>query len=153
LVDLSSVRGGENLFTLTGRTYIWATSLNTWLDDPVFGYGLGLWEGEYRATHAPLFPHAHNQFIQTLASAGVVGLLGLLAYLWVAVRSALRAAPVTPIPLLLLAAVLAQCLTNVPLRGQYLLEPLVVVHLLLFAALVNTEKLERGENGDTPGGA
>jgi O-antigen ligase len=141
-VETKTLRGGENLATFTGRTYIWATSLNTWLDDPVFGYGLGLWEGEYRARYAPLIPHAHNQFIHSLASAGVIGLLGLLAYLRAALRAALQAARTTPVPLLLLAGILAQCLTNVPLLGYYLLEPLVVVHLLLFAALVNTEKLE-----------
>jgi len=152
LVDVQALRGGENIATFTGRTYIWATSLRAWLDDPVFGYGLGLWEGEFRARHAPLVVHAHNQFIHSLASAGVVGLMGLLAYLWVATRAALRAVPTTPIPLVLLAAVLAQCLTNVPLRGQYLLEPLGVVHLLLFAALVNTEKLERAGTGDEPAG-
>jgi len=148
-VDVGSLRGGENLATLTGRTYIWTVSFNTWLDDPVFGYGLGLWEGEYRERYAPEFPHAHNQFIQTLASAGLVGLLGLLAYLWAAWRAARRAAPTTPVPLVLLASLLTMCLTSVPLRGLYLLEPMVVVHLLLFAALVNTEKLEaaRGEEG------
>jgi exopolysaccharide production protein ExoQ len=142
-VDVRALRGGENLATLTGRSYIWATSLRAWLDDPVFGYGLGLWEGDFRARYAPLIPHAHNQFLHSLASAGVIGLLGLLAYLWAALRAALQAARTTPIPLVLLAGVLAQCLTNVPLRGYYLLEPLVVVHLLLFAALVNGEKLKR----------
>jgi len=142
-VNVRELRGGENLATFTGRTFIWATSLRAWLDDPVFGYGLGLWEPEFAARHMPLIPHAHNQFIHSLASAGVVGLLGLLAYLWAALRAALRAAAITPIPLLLLAGVLAQCLTNVPLRGYYLLEPLVVVHLLTFAALVNGEKLLR----------
>ena len=151
-LDVDSLRGGENLATLTGRTYIWATSLNTWLDDPLFGYGLGLWEGEYRAKYAPLYPHAHNQFIQTLASAGLVGLLGLLAYLWAAWRSAIRAAPTTPVPAVLLAAILSQCLTNVPLRGQYLLEPLVVVHLLMFAALVNGDKLVRAAAEGLEGG-
>jgi len=149
-VDLRSLRGGENLTSFTGRTYIWATTLNTWLDDPIFGYGLGLWEGEYRERYAPNFPHAHNQFLQTLGSAGLVGLLGLLAYFWAALRAARRAAPTDPVPLVLLLAMLAHCLTNVPFLGQYLVEPLVVVHLLMFAALVNAEKLAPDGAAEAP---
>jgi len=45
---------------------------------------------------------------------------------------------------------LAHCLTNVPFLGQYLVEPLVVVHLLMFAALVNAEKLAPDGAAEAP---
>ena len=122
--------------SLTGRTYIWATSVRTWLQSPVFGYGLGLWESErFRATYGP-FDHAHNQFLHALASAGLVGLAGLLGYLGAALAGALRAARADPTPLVLLAGNLSLCLTNTPLRAYYVLDAFVLLHLLLFASLV-----------------
>ena len=135
-LDVASVQGGDNLMSLTGRTYIWATSVRTWLENPVFGYGLGLWESErFRATFGP-FDHAHNQFLHALASAGLVGLAGLLAYLGTALAGALRAARADPTPLVLLAGNLSLCLTNTPLRAYYVLDAFVLLHLLLFASLV-----------------
>ncbi len=135
-VDVAQVQGGDNLMSLTGRTYIWATSVRTWLENPVFGYGLGLWESErFRATYGP-FDHAHNQFLHALASAGLVGLAGLLAYLGAALAGALRAARADPTPLVLLAGNLSLCLTNTPLRAYYVLDAFVLLHLLLFASLV-----------------
>jgi exopolysaccharide production protein ExoQ len=129
--------------TLTGRTYIWATTTRLWLENPVFGHGLELWETEaFKAQHGN-FAHAHNQFLQTLGSAGLVGLGGLLAYLGVAWRTARRAAVAAdPVPLLLLALALVQCLTEVPLRHTYLLDPHTVLHLLLFAALISAARAE-----------
>ncbi|MBK9519074.1 MAG: O-antigen ligase family protein [Anaeromyxobacter sp.] len=140
-VQVASLQGGDQLLSLTGRTYIWATSWRTWLESPLFGYGLGLWESErFRATYGP-FDHAHNQLLHALASAGVVGLLGLLGYLGVALAGALRAARRSPLPLVLLGAVLSLCLTNTPLRAYYVLDAFVLLHLLLFAALVDDARL------------
>lgn len=151
-IDAASVRGAANLSTFTGRTYVWAVTLSTWLEHPVFGYGPGLWRGEFAQRFGPLWPHAHNQFIHTLGSAGLVGLAGLLLYLGAAARAALRAARVTLVPLVLLGGLLSQCLTNVPLLGAWLVEPLVVAHLLTFAALANGEKLAAGAAAE-PGAA
>ncbi len=149
-LEVGSVPGGENLTTLTGRTYIWTTSLRAWLDDPVFGYGLGLWESErFRATWGP-FDHAHNQLLHALASAGLVGLLGLLVYLGVAAAAAWRAARASPAPLVLLAGVAFLCLSNVPLRAYYLLDALALLHLLVFTLLVNAEKLAAEAVGPQP---
>lgn len=140
-VQVASLQGGDQLLSLTGRTYIWATSWRTWLESPLLGYGLGLWESErFRATYGP-FDHAHNQLLHALASAGVVGLLGLLGYLGVALAGALRAARRSPLPLVLLGAVLSLCLTNTPLRAYYVLDAFVLLHLLLFASLLDDAKL------------
>lgn len=141
-VDLRSLQGGENLVQLTGRTYIWATSARAWLDDPIFGYGLGLWESErFRFEHGP-FDHAHNQFLHALASAGLIGLVGLLVYLGAAFAAARRSARTTAAPLVLLVAVVFLCSTNTPLRAYYMLDAFALFHMLLFALLVNTDKLE-----------
>lgn len=135
----------DNIQTLTGRTYIWDTTLRIWWERPIFGYGVGLWESQaFRDEHGR-FAHAHNQFLQALGSAGLVGLAGLLVYLRVAWRTAARAAPADPVPLLLLALTLVQCFTEAPLRHPYLLDPHTVLHLLLFAALVRATR-----DGETP---
>ncbi|MCM2333068.1 MAG: O-antigen ligase family protein [Anaeromyxobacteraceae bacterium] len=132
-----------SLQTLTGRTYIWATTTSLWLEHPVFGYGLELWESDaFKAQHGN-FAHAHNQLLHSLGSAGLVGLAGLLAYLGIAWRTARRAAAAGDrVPLLLLALTLAQCVTEVPLRHAYLLDPHTVLDLLLFAALIGAARAE-----------
>lgn len=136
--------GTSNIQTLTGRTYIWETTFRLWLDSPVFGYGLGLWDTEaFRAEYGS-FAHAHNQFLHSLGSAGLVGLVGLLVYFGSAWATSVRAARTNAVPLVLLALVTAQCLTEVPLRLPYILDPYAVLHLLLFASLVQAEQVEAG---------
>lgn len=141
LADAATLTAG-NLGTLTGRTVIWETTLRLWQASPVFGYGVGLWDTEaFRAEHGQ-FAHAHNQVLHVLGSAGLIGLLGLAAYLRTAWRLARGAAPRFAAPLALLALTLVQCLTEVPLRHPYLLDAHTVLHLLLFAALVQAAHLE-----------
>jgi O-antigen ligase len=151
-LDLGAVQGGGSLQTFTGRTFVWAASLEVWLEAPIFGYGPSLWATEaFRARHGG-FGHAHNQFIQALAAAGVVGLAGLLHYLRTALRVSLAAARAgTPAPLVLLALVAMLLLMDVPLQGLYLLDAFVLLHLLLFALLVSVERAE-GEGGGAAGG-
>ncbi|WNO06254.1 O-antigen ligase family protein [Rhodoferax mekongensis] len=67
--------------TLTGRTQIWTATFQALADNPAFGYGPGLWGIEFRNKTGLQFTHAHNQYIQTLGSAGIVGLVTLIIYL------------------------------------------------------------------------
>ncbi|MDO9213743.1 MAG: O-antigen ligase family protein [Methylococcales bacterium] len=76
-----STRTGADLMTMTGRTMIWEVALNEWRHSPIFGYGLTIWDTAYRAKIGiPSAVTAHSQFYQTLASAGIVGVAGLLIY-------------------------------------------------------------------------
>jgi O-antigen ligase len=74
-------QAGAELMTLTGRDQIWAVAVREWHRNPLFGYGLTIWNDAFRArigiTGAV---HAHNQFYQTLSSAGIVGVVGLVLY-------------------------------------------------------------------------
>ena len=74
----------KSLSTLTGRTNIWAITLDSWRESPVFGYGPSLWSVEYRLKYAPQYAlvvgMAHNQAIQTLGESGLLGLAGLTIY-------------------------------------------------------------------------
>lgn len=141
-IDLSALQGGENIRTLTGRTSIWESSIRVWLDNPVFGYGLGLWvDDAFRAKHGA-FAHAHSQFIHALASAGLLGLLGLLVYLRAAFVAALAAVKESTIPIVVLVLVLTQSVTDVPLRNYYVLDAFFLLHLLLFAFLIQAAHMK-----------
>ena len=74
-------RTGSDLLTLTGRDIIWQIALEEWHKSPVFGYGLSIWDEDFRRSiqmaHAV---SAHSQFYQSLSTAGIVGVAGLLTY-------------------------------------------------------------------------
>lgn len=108
---------GAQLLSLTGRDRIWAVALEEWRQDPVFGYGMPLFDEAHRAAvRMGAATHAHNQFVDSLARAGLVGLLGALAYLLVIVAAAYRVAkPSRGLSLALLVILLGFSITEVPL--------------------------------------
>ena len=81
------------------RLEIWTNSILTWLDNPIFGSGLGTFETAYaphRADHWTYFPEmgtvlqslavhagaAHNEILQILVELGLIGaaLIGWFLY-------------------------------------------------------------------------
>lgn len=68
----------SDLATLTGRTDIWDVSLNAFWNKPIFGYGFGstkaLLPEIYRTYWGFTVTHAHNLYIQTMVTLGLVGL-------------------------------------------------------------------------------
>jgi O-antigen ligase len=108
---------GAQLMSLTGRDRIWAVALEEWRQDPLFGYGMPLFDEAHRAAvRMGAATHAHNQFVDSLARAGLVGLVGAVAYLLVLVAAAWRVAtPSRGLSLGLLVILLAFAITEVPL--------------------------------------
>lgn len=77
---VAAALGLDDSTTFNGRGRIWAAALKGFDRNPVFGYGPELLGERYRQAYLPGFDaatHAHNQFIQTLASTGVIGGLSL----------------------------------------------------------------------------
>lgn len=77
--------------TLTGRDVIWELALREWHANPLFGYGPTMWDEDYRRAVGVAFAyHGHNQYLNTLARAGLFGMGGLvlmlIAYSYYAVR-------------------------------------------------------------------
>lgn len=68
---------------LSGRPTIWLWTLNSFLEQPVWGHGFGhsFWPEK-------AFAHAHNFLLQVMFEQGLVGLLGFLAMLYSVFRSA-----------------------------------------------------------------
>ncbi|MBV8125853.1 MAG: O-antigen ligase family protein [Paucibacter sp.] len=72
----------QDITTLTGRTTIWAITWDQFNDNPLFGYGPGLWDLRFRIEKGwPAVGHAHNQLMQALGQAGLFGAVTLLAYI------------------------------------------------------------------------
>jgi hypothetical protein len=131
---LSETQQGYEASRFTGRDVIWSLALQEWMRNPLFGYGISMWNETYRMQigmdHAT---SAHNQLLQTLSVAGSIGLLGLLVYLMALVRYAIRAAqPSRGLSVALLILVLLRCVTETPLAIESFLSGAFVTHLLLF---------------------
>ncbi len=96
--DLSTevlLAAGKNP-TLTGRTDIWATGYDVWLQYPFTGVGFAaFWDnpmfaevvGFIHATVDPRLKGFHNVFVEALVSTGIIGALAVaVIYLWTLVR-------------------------------------------------------------------
>lgn len=125
---------GTDLSTLTGRATIWATAISTWEDNLWFGYGPDAWGPLFRAhVGLPFAFHAHNQFLNTLSSAGLFGGLALLIYVGMLAWGSVKAAPATRGASLALALfMLGRCFTEVPLEVEGLFIGETVLHLAWF---------------------
>jgi O-antigen ligase len=122
LDDLTSRLAGSKLAsdaqTLTGRDVIWRVAIEEWNRSPWFGYGTSLWGLDYRLQVGLNYAfHAHNQFVQTLAEAGLVGLLGLLPLYAALIIAAIKTSASTRgASLALLLLLFLRSVTEVPLR-------------------------------------
>lgn len=81
IASFFETRAGADLLTLTGRDQIWEVAVDEWRNNPVFGYGLNIWNDAHRQQIGlPWAFNAHNQFYQSLSSAGIMGASGLVFY-------------------------------------------------------------------------
>lgn len=128
----------SELTTLTGRTAIWETTLDTWRSSPWFGYGPTLWDVDFRITHGVLAAwHAHNQFIQALGEAGLVGLLALVLYVGALLGYGIKFASETGgVSLALVLLMLIRSISEIPFKLSVLLDVSFLVHLIVFAVLL-----------------
>lgn len=135
----------SDLVTLTGRTRIWDITLQAWRENVLFGYGPGIW-GVDRQREFQMFyvGQAHNQIVQTLGEAGLVGLVLLLGYLGALLVSALKTFSASRgIVLMLLMLMLVRCITEAPLRAEGILSWNTFVHVLLIVMACHHERAPR----------
>ncbi|MFU8790001.1 MAG: O-antigen ligase family protein [Methylobacter sp.] len=134
---------GEKLLSLSGRDQIWDVAIQEWRRNPLFGYGLNIWDEYYRAEIGiPSAVHAHSQFHQSLSSAGIVGITGLIVYAVALFRFALQTAkPSKGLSIGLFIIILAGSLSEIPLAMNSL-GPEVLTHLLLLM-LIASHKASR----------
>jgi len=79
----------SELTTLTGRNDIWAACWRLFLDQPIFGYGLGSIRVVLPLAYSDVWGNtvstAHNMLLESLVSVGIAGTLPLLALIGVCV--------------------------------------------------------------------
>ena len=123
----------SDLGTLNGRFQIWDITLQAWRDNVLFGYGPEIWGAERRLRFNMFHVgQAHNQFVQTLGEAGLVGLALLIVYLFALLYAAWRRFVVSRgLILALLVLLLARSVTEAPMRSEGLLSWATFLHVLL----------------------
>ena len=120
--------------SLSGRTQIWSAALDVWQQNPLFGYGPSAWGDVHRISLGmPFAFSAHNQFLQSLSSAGLFGAAGLLAFVLMLSVQAWRVRAATrgvSVALMLLA--LMRCVSEVPFGLNTLFNGDVLMLAVLF---------------------
>lgn len=135
---------GAKLLTLNGREEIWAIALSEWRNSPIFGYGPTLFSLEFRQSIGLLnATHAHNQFVDDLSRAGLVGATALVIYVLILLILCLRTAKITGgLSVALLLVIVLRGVSEVPFAlYSYGLE--FAVHLLLLIVLVGAFRINK----------
>lgn len=133
-----------DLSTLSGRASLWQISMNVWREYPIFGYGPNLWnlsfsqqfEGQYF-----LVGQAHNQWIQTIASTGILGLITLIVYLFYVIKkSTSEISYKNYLPLSLTLLLIIRMTTETPLTNTVIDEGFLA-QCIMFLVILNSSKL------------
>jgi hypothetical protein len=103
------IAGWNRLQTLKTRFHLWRVAIMIWLESPILGNGPGVYRRKiFRAQavlnqkdptilgdektpgriESPLARRVHNDYLETLAEIGIVGLALWLGFLYVAIRGA-----------------------------------------------------------------
>src|SRR6185369_212810 len=136
---------GAQLLSMTGRDRIWAVAIEEWQSNPLFGYGPGLWDPEYRASIGLLnATNAHNQFMDTLARSGTIGAVALVLYAGVLLALSVRYAKATGgFSLALFLALALRSISEVPMLlfgyGTELFSHLLLIFTLASAAAAHAQ--------------
>lgn len=118
----------------TGRDRIWDVTMMEFERNPFLGYGPALWDMQYRMEQGmPYVGQSHNQFMQTLGQAGLIGIGTLAIYLglifW---RSLIGLRHGLPLPLLCVTIILIRCQMETPLQMNSVLSADALVHTITF---------------------
>lgn len=122
---------------MTGRGIIWSLALDVWRDHPWLGFGSTAWDFDFRQAYGlPLATSAHNQWMQALSMAGLVGTIPLVIYFLLLGWFSWRASgPSRGLTLALFALLAVRTVTEVPLESRIILASDVVQHLALLYCL------------------
>jgi len=136
MAQFADGREAAQIMTLTGRDRIWAAAWDEWSHNPVFGYGLTIWDPVHRVSIGmPEATHAHNQFLDDLSRSGSIGGAATVLYALVLLVLSIRSARASGgLSLALFSLVAIRSIAEVPLSllgyGTELF-----AHLLLLATL------------------
>ena len=127
----------QQMSSLTGRTTIWSETLKVVRANPLFGYGPTLWDLDFQRKTGMGFSHAHSQYVQTLGAAGIVGLVALICYLLVLLRTSWRARVGSRgVSFALALFVIIRGITEVPLSVSTAMQGEFLIQMFLLALCV-----------------
>ena len=110
-----ATRAGADMLRLTGRNEIWAVAWDTFIRYPWFGYGPTIWDPYFRYQIGMNVFHAHNQFLNVLASSGVVGAFAFLGFMGALVaRLWKRLSAFNGFASALFTMIMLRCISEVP---------------------------------------
>ena len=122
------------LSTFTGRTKIWSITWDEFVSNPLTGYGPALWDQTYRFQRGMMaVGQAHNQYMQTLGQAGILGIGSLAIYICLLLsRGVSNWAETGGLSLVLVLVVLIRGLSESPMRMLGIMDFDSFTHLLAF---------------------
>lgn len=130
---------GDSL-TFTGRTELWAYIGEHWSESPLLGHGPAVFNSSqlFGLHWEPI--HAHNQFLQTLFTTGLIGVGLLLVFVWLWTSANLRFAKYGYVlPLAFEAMVMTRALFEVPLDFSAVEANLWLLSMLVFLKPMESE--------------
>ena len=146
---------GAKLLSFNGREEIWAITFAEWRQSPLFGYGPNLFSLEFRQSIGLLnATHAHNQFVDDLGRAGLVGATTLILYVLTLTVLCVRAAKATGgLSIALFLVIIFRGVSEVPLAlYNYGLD--FAAHLLLLIVMVGASRINtKSQMANTPSGS
>jgi O-antigen ligase len=145
--SLFSIMGSDDVTGLNGRTDVWDQSIATWRTSPILGAGQSAFGEDFRQRTGLTFAgQAHNQFFQSLASEGLLGVVLLVPLILILGRAAMRNQGVTRgASSALLVTFLANLSTEAPLRATRWSSSLLVFLCVAAVALCNERADGAGE--------
>lgn len=132
-----------DLSTLSGRASLWQISMNVWREYPIFGYGPNLWNLSFsqQSGQSWLVGQAHNQWIQTIASTGILGLITLIVYLFYVIKKSTSEISYNNyLPLSLTLLLIIRMTTETPLTNTVIDEGFLA-QCIMFLVILNSSKL------------
>lgn len=134
----------HKLSTLTGRDEIWEIAISEFLKSPLLGYGSTLFSPEHRLLIGMSYAtHGHNQFIDALGRAGLIGFTGyLLLYAFLFFHALKQAKQTHGLSLSLFILLAIYSITAVPITLSNLGVSTLIFYLLLIviSAGISDEK-------------
>jgi O-antigen ligase len=131
-------QAAQSMLTLTNRDIIWRAAIAELYKNPLFGYGVTIFDENFRHQIAIASAiHGHNQLIHSLGAAGILGALALLAYAALLAKYAIKAAKSTKgLSVCLLLLITVRCITEIPLSLHASVSIEVIIHLSLLMMIV-----------------
>lgn len=127
------------LVSFTGRTKIWEITWNEFLNNPVSGYGPSIWDPLYRFQRGMLYVgQAHNQYVQTLGQAGLLGIFSLIFYIILLSRRGFHGWNETnSFSFLMVTILLVRGISETPMSMLGVVGPDFLVHALTFLTVAS----------------